>query len=72
VGSPAIEPILRCPPVEQNGRLFDPSGTDQVTGPFVIGKLAWDGVEADVVYGEDPSRPTNMTTTPEPEQIPVR
>jgi hypothetical protein len=44
-------------------RLFDPRDTNQTAGPFVIGKLAQDGVEVptSVVYGEGLSRSTNMT-----------
>jgi hypothetical protein len=47
-----------------------PEDKTEATGPFVIGKLARDGVEAltSVVYGENLSRPTNMATTPAPEQ----
>jgi hypothetical protein len=62
----------RCWAVHSSSkRLFDPRDTDQAIGPFLIGKLARDGVEVptSVFYGEYLSRPTNMTTTPAPEQM---
>jgi hypothetical protein len=64
--------ISRCWAVHSSSkRLFDPRDTDQAIGPFLIGKLARDGVEVptSVFYGEYLSRPTNMTTTPAPEQM---
>ena len=42
---PAMEPIVGGPPVT-DGRVWLPEDTDHPTSPFVIGKLARDGVKA--------------------------
>ena len=67
-----VQPVLGGPPVT-DGQVWLP-GTCSVPGcahQRTIGKLAREGVEAPmrVIYGENLSRPANMTTTPAPEQM---